>query len=247
MPVREVVDGVFLLSHAHVNCYLVEDDDGVTLVDGGLPVMWAMVLGVLQGRGRSPRDIKALVLTHGHFDHVGFALRAQREWDVPVLVHPSDQRLAAHPYRYTPQRNRFLYPLTHPRSLPLLARMATAGALSVKGVDTVATLEAGATLSVPGRPTVVHTPGHTDGHCVLHLPDRDTVISGDALVTLDPYTGRQGPQTVASAATKNTRQALASLDAVAATKAGTVLPGHGEPWTQGAEAAVSHAIDIGEH
>ncbi|MEQ7736094.1 MBL fold metallo-hydrolase, partial [Escherichia coli] len=92
---------------------------------------------------------------------------------------------------------------------------------------------------------MVHTPGHTDGHCILHLPDRNTVLSGDALVTLDPYTGKRGPQIVASAATKDTGQALASLEAVADTGAATVLSGHGEPWTQGAEAAVQQAKRLG--
>jgi hypothetical protein len=73
------------------------------------------------------------------------------------------------------------------------------------------------------------------------------VLAGDAVVTLDPYTGRSGPQIVASAATKDTGQALASLDVIAATGAATVLTGHGSPWTQGAEAAVDHAVRVGAH
>lgn len=247
MITTDVADGVHFISHAHVNCYLIEDEDGVTLVDAGLPSMWPMVLEALDRKDRRPEEVKALVLTHGHFDHVGFAVRAHQAWNVPVLVHPDDAHLAAHPYRYTPQRNRFLYPFTHPRSLPLLGRMAAAGALTIKGISDVEILSTGATLPVPGHPTAVHTPGHTDGHCILHLPDRDTVISGDALVTLDPYTGKAGPQIVATAATKDASQALASLDAVAATGATTVLPGHGQPWTQGAETAARQALEVGEH
>jgi glyoxylase-like metal-dependent hydrolase (beta-lactamase superfamily II) len=247
MITPDVADGIHLISHAHVNCYLVEDDDGLTLVDAGLPSMWSMLLELLEDRGRRPGEIKALVLTHGHFDHVGFALQARREWGIPVLVHSKDSHLAAHPYRYRPQRNRFLYPFTHPRSLPLLGKMAAAGALAVKGVNETRPLQTGPALPVPGRPTVVHTPGHTDGHCILHLPGRNAVLSGDALVTLDPYTGKPGPQIVASAATKDTGQALASLQAIAATGAATVLSGHGEPWTRGAEAAVHHALGVGAH
>lgn len=242
-----VADGIHLVTHANVNCYVIEDDDGLTLVDAGLPGMWSMLLQLLEERGRRPEDVKALVLTHGHFDHVGFALRAQQEWGVPALVHPGDSYLAAHPYRYKPQRNRFLYPFTHPRSLPLLGSMAAAGALNVKGISSTRPLRAGGVLAVPGRPTAVHTPGHTDGHCILSLPGRNAVFSGDALVTLDPYTGNRGPQIVASAATKDTTQALSSLHAVAATGADTVLPGHGEPWTGGAGAAVDHALRVGAH
>lgn len=243
----EVAEGVHRITHAHVNCYLIEDEDGVTLVDAGLPSMWSMLLEGLEERGRGPGDVRALVLTHGHFDHVGFARRVQQEWGVPVYGHAADARLAEHPYRYRTERNRFLYPVAHPRSLPLLGRMAAAGALTVRGVRGLRRAEPGACLPVPGRPTVLHTPGHTDGHCVLHLPGRDTVLSGDALVTLDPYTGRRGPQIVAGAATSSSSVALESLDTVASTGARTVLPGHGERWTQGAQAAVRHARAVGAH
>lgn len=243
----DVAEGIDLISHAHVNCYLIDDDDGVTLVDAGLPPMWPMVLKALGRRGRQPEDIKALVLTHGHFDHVGFAVQLRREVGVAVLVHPHDKHLAAHPYTYTPQSNRFAYPLTHPRSLPLLGRMVVSGALRIKGVKDTQPLETDRVLSLPGAPIALLAPGHTDGHCILHLPDRDTVISGDALVTLDPYTGQSGPQIVAAAATKDTRQALASLDVVARTGATTVLPGHGAPWTGGVDNAVDHARDVGEY
>ncbi|NUS35274.1 MAG: MBL fold metallo-hydrolase [Pseudarthrobacter sp.] len=247
MITPNVADGVHLLSHANVNCYVIEDEQGITLVDAGLPTMWPMLTQLLEERNRRPQDVKALVLTHGHFDHVGFALRAQRQWGIPVLVHAGDAYLAAHPYRYKPQRNRFLYPFTHPRSLPALSRMAAAGALAVKGASGTRPLGIGIADELTGRPAVVHTPGHPDGHCILHLPDRGVLLTGDALVTLDPYTGRSGPQIVASAATKNTEQALASLDAIAATGATTLLPGHGQPWKEGAEAAVREAMRIGAH
>jgi glyoxylase-like metal-dependent hydrolase (beta-lactamase superfamily II) len=64
------------------------------------------------------------------------------------------------------------------------------------------------TLPVPGAPRVVFTPGHTLGHCSLHLPDRDCVIAGDAIVTLDPYTARTGPRIVARAATADSERAV---------------------------------------
>lgn len=242
-----VADGIHLLTHAHVNVYLIEDDDGVTVVDAGLPIMWSMLGDALEQIGRPPQDVRALVLTHGHFDHVGFARRMHQEWSVPVLVHPEDERLAAHPYRYTPQRNRLLYPLLHPRSLPVIGAMAAAGALNVRGIRQTQALRADEAAAVPGRPQVIHTPGHTDGHVVLDLPDRGAVLSADALVTLDPYTGIRGPQIVASAATKDTGQAMASLQAIAATGARSVLPGHGAPWNQGAGSAVHRALENGEH
>jgi glyoxylase-like metal-dependent hydrolase (beta-lactamase superfamily II) len=247
MDVQPVADRVYLISHAHVNCYVVEDDDGLLLVDAGLPSMRPPLVGLLAGLGKKVGDIRALVLTHGHFDHVGFAFHAHREWGVPVLVHRGDKWLAAHPYRYRPRRNRLLYPLAHPRSLPLLGGMAAAGALAVKGVEDTRPLGTDEALPLPGRPIALHTPGHTDGHCILHLPERGVVFSGDALVTLDPYTGATGPQIVADAATGDPDTALASLRVIAGTGEQTLLPGHGSPWTDGARRAADLAMAIGEH
>ncbi|NMB23311.1 MAG: MBL fold metallo-hydrolase, partial [Corynebacterium sp.] len=82
---------------------------------------------------------------------------------------------------------------------------------------------------------------HTYGHVALHLPDRDAVITGDALVTLDPYTALTGPRLVAGAATADASQALNSLEAIGATDAKYVLPGHGNPWSRGAARAAAVA------
>jgi glyoxylase-like metal-dependent hydrolase (beta-lactamase superfamily II) len=101
------------------------------------------------------------------------------------------------------------------------------------------------TLDVPGSPLVLFTPGHTLGHVALYLPERDVVISGDALVTHDPYTDTRGPRIVAQGATADSERALASLGLLADTGAGTLLPGHGEPWTGGAASAVQEARRAG--
>ncbi|EXF24983.1 Zn-dependent hydrolase [Nesterenkonia sp. AN1] len=242
-----VAPGIHLVSQANVNCYVVEAEDGITLIDAGLPRMWHEVMEVLKTRQRMPYEVKALVLTHGHFDHLGFALRAQQSLGIPVIIHHEDAELATRPYRYVTERNRLLYPLGHPQSLPLLGRMVGSGALTVKGVHGVQLMTAGSVLEVPGFPVPVHTPGHTDGHCILHFPDRRAVFTGDALVTLDPYTGQTGPQIVAGAATKDTAQAISSLDAIALTEADHLLPGHGAVWSDGAEAAVTAAREVGRH
>lgn len=242
---RNVVPGIHRLSHAYVNCYLVEQDHRVTIVDAALPATWPHLLRALDSIGRSRHDVEALVLTHAHFDHLGFAARMSEEWSVPIWVHAADERIAQHPYSYQRQRNPLVYPIKYPRATPMLTAMAFAGALRVKGVINTQRLPSSGTLDVPGQPTVVFTPGHTFGHCGLHFPDRSALISGDALVTLDPYTALHGPQVIAGAATADSVMALSSLDALADTDAAVVLPGHGEPWRLGVRAAVSAAIDAG--
>lgn len=241
MTARPVAPGIHLVQQANVNCYLIEDTDGLTLVDAGLPAMWRPLGHAVRALGRRPEDIKALVLTHAHFDHVGAARRLVERLGVPVYAHRAEHYLAAHPYSYAHENPRALYPLRHPAALPILGSMVAAGVFAVKGVRATAELTPGETVPVPGRPVVVPSPGHTHGHCALHLPDRDVLISGDALVTLDPYTGRRGPRIIAGAATADSGLALRSLDALAATGAGTVLPGHGEPWHSGVASAVEEA------
>ncbi|MBG6237361.1 glyoxylase-like metal-dependent hydrolase (beta-lactamase superfamily II) [Mycetocola sp. CAN_C7] len=242
---RDVAPGIHRLEHAYVNCYLIEDAGSITIIDAAFPSTWSHVLTALGEIGRSLVDVKALVLTHAHFDHVGFAARAVAETHAPVWVHPEDRRLAAHPYRYRRERTPFLYPFAYPRAVNVLAAMTAAGALTVKGVSDVRELPSSGVLDVPGHPTVVYTPGHTNGHCALHFADRDTLITGDALVTLDPYKGARGAQIIAGAATADSARALESLTALAETGAMIVLPGHGEPWLAGIRAAVQAAKAVG--
>jgi len=242
---RHVVPGVHRLEHAHVNLYLLEDEGEVTIVDTGLPATWRVLPDALAAIGRSPRDVRAVVLTHAHFDHLGFAAAIRHEWGTPLYGHPSEGYIAAHPYRYAHESPRLRYPLRYPASLPVLGRMTAAGALRVRGVDGLTPLTAGQTLDVPGRPRVVFSPGHTFGHCALQLAERDAVLSGDALVTFDPYTTERGPRIVAAAATADTTRALASLDRLDDTEARVVLPGHGEPWREGVRSATAAARRVG--
>ena len=241
----DVAPGIHRLQHADTNLYLVEHGERVLVVDAGLPAVWPQLVDALRRLGRTPADVDGVLLTHAHFDHVGTIRRVRREWQRPVWVHAADETLTRHPYRYAHERARSLYPLRYPAALPALWRMTRAGALAVHGIDDATLLTPGVPL--PEGAVIVPTPGHTAGHVALHLPDRDAVIAGDALVTLDPYTGETGPQIVAGAATADSTQALRSLDALVATGAGTVLTGHGAPWEHGIAAAVDEARRRGAH
>jgi glyoxylase-like metal-dependent hydrolase (beta-lactamase superfamily II) len=159
-------------------------------------------------------------------------------------VHENDVPLTKHPRRYGYERSPAYYVATQVRALPIVAALVRNRAWWPKPVGEVRRFEREIP-QVPGAPRVIATPGHTLGHCSLHFPDRDAVIAGDAIVTLNPYTGRRGPQIVSGAATVDSERALASLAELERTGAATVLVGHGEPWSGGAEAAVAAARTAG--
>jgi glyoxylase-like metal-dependent hydrolase (beta-lactamase superfamily II) len=240
---RDVAEGVHRIGEHFVNWYLVEEGGRITIVDAGLPASWQSLLEALSKIGRSPGDVEALVLTHAHFDHIGFAERARVELGIPVWVHENDAPLTRRPWLYMSERSPLSY--LGPRMLPIVASFIRAGAPRVGPIRQVRRFENEGVLDVPGSPRILFTPGHTLGHVGLHLPERDAVISGDALVTHDPYTDTRGPRIVARAATADSERALASLELLAGTGAGTLLPGHGEPWTGGAESAVREARRVG--
>ena len=231
-----VGEGVRRFDDGIVNWYLLEDDDGLTVVDCGFPTGWSMLLTALGTMGRRLADVRAVIITHGHIDHIGFAERARREAGAKVYVHDQDAALLESPFNIARSERGPLRYVSHPATRKVLARGIATGAPRAKRVREYATFTDGDVLAeVPGRPVVVHTPGHTKGHSAFHIRDRDILFAGDAVVTREPYTGRIGPHIPARAATADSEEALRSLDRVAATGASLVLTGHGEPWREGAE------------
>ncbi len=245
MFTRDVVPGVHRGEDAYTNWYLLQEGERLTLVDAGVPSSWATLQDGLRQLGLPLAAIEAVVLTHAHFDHVGMAERIRTTLGVPVLVHPADVELTKHPMKYRTERRRERYLATQLQALPIIASLTRSGAFRPPPIGAVSTYADGEVLDVPGRPRVVFTPGHTDGHCALFLAGADAVISADALVTLDPYTNKRGPRLVARAATADVERNLASLAALEATGAQVVLPGHGEPFRSGVGHAVRLAREAG--
>lgn len=216
-----------------VNWYLVETDEGPVAVDAAFPTAWKQV------ESRAP-ELRAIVITHAHVDHLGFAEKARKEHGTPVYIPEGDAELAKHTLRYAKsERLPLLYVAKYGPTRRLYWRALKSGAIYGKTLSDFTTYRQGEEL--PGGLRAVFTPGHTDGHMALHLPERDVLFAGDAFVTKDPYTDLDGPRIVARAATKDSERAKQSLDAIAATGAKTVLTGHGPAWTQGAEAAAAQA------
>lgn len=247
MDAQQVAPGVHRIhSHHVVNWYLVEDEGRLTMIDAGLPPDWEVLGRVVRSLGRAPSDVTAVVLTHAHIDHTGIAERAREEAGATVYLPEGERELAAHQLRASKSSRNPVGYLRNAATRSLYMTMFRSGALRSRPISAFETYDDGDELAaVPGRPVAVGTPGHTSGHMALHLPGRDVLFTGDSLVTRNPYTGDTGPRLVSLAATEDADQALASLDRIAATGAGTLLPGHGDPWTGGAAEAASLARAAG--
>lgn len=246
MTVQEVVPGVWRAGTRYVNWYLVDAGaDGVTVVDGGLPAYRRQLAPALRALGRSPADLRAVVLTHGHVDHTGLAAEAAA-LGIPVHLHADDERLAADPRTNVTQRPLRSY-LHYPATAAFVLHAVRNGAARPAPMPSTSPLADGQTLDVPGSPVVAHTPGHTDGSCVLHFREHGVALVGDLLCTTNPFSGRrEPPQLQTRGSNRDSDRAMASLDdLVARVDAPVVLPGHGDPWRDGVEAAVDSARRTG--
>ena len=94
---------------------------------------------------------------------------------------------------------------------------------------------------MPGRLRAIHTPGHTEGHCVLYAPSEDALFVGDAINNVHIATGRPGAQVAPQAANTSTSEAYESLSKIEAIDARTLYFGHGDPSTAGTRATVAEA------
>jgi glyoxylase-like metal-dependent hydrolase (beta-lactamase superfamily II) len=101
-------------------------------------------------------------------------------------------------------------------------------------------------LDVPGRPRVLHAPGHTDGCVALRFEGHSALLVGDVLCSRNPLTGRQGVQLMPAAFAASSTQALASIDRLESVEAAVIGFGHGDPWRGGVSAAVADARATGK-
>jgi glyoxylase-like metal-dependent hydrolase (beta-lactamase superfamily II) len=216
-----------------VNSYLLEEAGEVTIIDAGVPGYYRNIPRELAAMGRTVADVRALLLTHGHTDHIGFAERLRREQQVPVWVHEADAALAR---GEVPNPAKGYGPIRLGPFLGFLWFTILRDGLRTPKLQEVATFGDGATLDVPGSPRVILTPGHTPGSAALHVPSLNALFVGDALATYAVTTGARGPQVAPF--TADAAQSVASLARLEEVSADLVLPGHGDPWTGGIQEAV---------
>jgi len=196
------------------------------LVDAGVTGTRGMIAGAAEKRFR--RNPAAIVMTHGHFDHVGALEDLAKEWDVPVYAHPLEM-----PYL----SGRAAYPPGEPAvGGGLMA--ALAGYYPTRPVNVGPRLRPlpkdGTLPFMPGWQWI-HTPGHSVGHVSFWQPEQRTLVAGDAFIT----TAQESAYAVAVQKaemhgppmyfTVDWEKARTSVRRLAALEPETVITGHGKP------------------
>jgi glyoxylase-like metal-dependent hydrolase (beta-lactamase superfamily II) len=249
---RQVAPGVDRLGDDVVSFYLLEHPDGLTLIDAGLPGHLRQLQNHLARSGRSVRDIRAVLLTHGHPDHTGLA-GPLHQAGVDIWVHEEDAPILKDGPRSAmrhakPERSMLPYLLSRPAAMGTLLNLARKGGFTAPPVPGARTFSGDQRLdTVPGRPQAVVLAGHTPGSTAYLFADQGLLFTGDALVTHDSLTGHSGPTLVCRGFTHDSAAALTSLDRLDGLPASLLLPGHGQPFAGSPRAATDQARHAGLH
>jgi len=204
-----------------VAMHAVVTDEGITLIDAGLPGDRGILQQALATAGRRPEDIRGVVLTHGDSDHIGVAEWLRTAYDVPTFVHEADAARAQG--EKTPGASGGAMRLGP--ALQFFAAALRRGGLRTKHLGAVRTMRDGDVLDLPGTPEIIGLPGHSPGSVAIRVPAVDAIFVGDALTTRHVLNGstdvQLGPFSDAP------EQTPESLERLRALPERTVVVGHG--------------------
>lgn len=207
-------------------------DRGWVLVDAGVAGTARLIISAAEARFGKARPA-AIVLTHGHFDHVGALKQAAEYWDAPIYAHPSERPYLDGSISYPPPD-----PTVGGGIMSALSRFYPVGPIDVS--ERLQPLPEDR--SVPGLIgwQWIHTPGHSPGHVSLWRAADRTLVVGDAFITtrqesayavLTQHAELHGPPMYFTPDWPTARDSVRQL---AELEPELVVTGHGPP-LQGAE------------
>lgn len=172
----KITENVFVVPGVVANPYLLIDENGVTVIDAGLPRSEKKILAYLAGLGKTPQDVKQIIITHSDYDHVGglAALKAA------TGARTYSSRIEADAIA-TGRPSRQIKPAGFSLRRILFSILGPFFKLKPFQVDEI--LAEGQTLPLLGGLRVFETPGHTPGHLSFFAPSEGVLFCGDSMVS----------------------------------------------------------------
>jgi glyoxylase-like metal-dependent hydrolase (beta-lactamase superfamily II) len=218
----ELVPGVHQVDNSiGCNTYIIIDN-GVTLIDTGLRGNEKNIYGVLQKLGYTPKDIKRIIITHAHLDHINCLYRLKSDSGAQVMAGEGESDIIEG-----------RKPLGVAGGLFGIFFSAMRLYYKYTPVDVDVKLKDGDTIDVFGGLKAVVLSGHSEGNMGLYSPQHSLVFSSDTIRVLDGKLAAPHPKFTADmpGAIKAIRR-LSELDFK------VMLPGHGKPIMDGASEKV---------
>ncbi|MEC3954449.1 MBL fold metallo-hydrolase [Nocardia sp. CDC153] len=233
MKIEQVSESVYVVAGTNVNWAVVSDERGVTLVDAGYPVDTGDVLKSVREIGNDLADVRAVVVTHAHLDHIGAIPTLVEKLGVPVYTGAEEVRHAKREYLQQITPLQMVQRLGSRRGIVWVGQTVRAviGHIGMS-VPTATEGDAETLAALPGGLVAIPTPGHTNGHTAYLMPSEGVLFSGDALVTGHKLVAETGLQLLPGFFNHDQAGTLESARALSGVEAGILVPGHGAPIRQ---------------
>ena len=208
----EILPNIHQIDGVNCNCYLVKGSDGFTLIDSGMPWSAKKILAYAGSIQCQPSDIKTIIITHSHIDHIGGLDAVRKATGAKVAAHEADadfisgkKSMPVPTGRKLSLRFRIFRLLS-----PLMQAKPVVPDILLKDGDEIAGME------------VLLTPGHTPGSICLYDKKRKVLFVGDLLRFMNG-------KVVGPPITLDEKQVRASEERIAKLDFGIMLSGHGAP------------------
>ena len=229
---KEVVPGVYQFDTRWraAKAFLIVEET-LTLIDTGLKGSQGQIERLLKDLGRTPNDIKQIIVTHCHLDHAGSLAALKTLTGASIAIHKADAAYIskAEPLPYHKQKGNPTSWIFHAFLLPLMKYPAAAADQPLEDGDILDGLEG---------LRVLHTPGHTPGHICLYSEERKTLFPGDILTVKGEKIGLPGKTYV-----DDQDQFFKSLERLRGLPVEVLCASHGGTLTKDVTAKIEKLLD----